>query len=242
MNNRSDSSEVKIKSRQGIKIFVAGDSTAADKQPDKRPETGWGQVIGRFFNEDVQIRNYAINGRSSKSFVDEGNLKEIAAEIGENDYLFIQFGHNDEKDVVELHTDPQRTFKQCLAEYVTCARIAKAFPVLLTPVQRRFFNEQGGIVNTHGQYPAAMRELAREMQVPLLDLSEVSKNFFESLGDEESKRIFLWLKPGESPNYPEGVQDNTHFCEYGAIEIARLIIEEIRKVDGLKDLTLRFKK
>jgi len=224
-----------------IKIFIAGDSTAATKDPSKYPETGWGQVINLYFNDEVCIRNFAKNGRSSKSFIDEGLLDQIAAEIQEGDYLFIQFGHNDEKDKPAVHTDPQTTFKEYLTRYIDCARNVKATPVLLTPVHRRNFDENGKINNTHGEYPQAMRELSKEKGVTLLDITEASRVFFEQLGVEKTKEILLWLKPGENPNYPNGVQDNTHFSEYGAKKIAGLVIEQIKNTESLKDLAAKIK-
>lgn len=214
---------------KNIKIFTAGDSTAATKQEDKRPETGWGEKIIEFIPEGVEVCNIAANGRSTKSFMDEGRLKQILGSIGSGDFLFIQFSHNDEKEKPELHTEPFTTYKENLAIYVNSAREKGATPILLTPVCRRSFDENGKIVNTHGDYPAAMKEAAGELNVPLLDISARSKKLFDELGVEKSKEIFLWVKKGESENYPDGVEDNTHFCTYGAKEIARLIAEEIVK-------------
>lgn len=242
MTEKSEKEHALKSSQSGTRIFIAGDSTAADKLPEKRPETGWGQVIGQFFRENVRICNYAKNGRSTKSFVDEGLLAAIASDIGEKDYLFIQFGHNDEKDDPIRHTDPETTYKQYLTRYIECARSRKAFPVLLTPVQRRSFDDGGKIEESHGRYPGAMRELALEEGVPLLDISEASKDFFEALGPGKTKEVLLWLKPGEHPNYPLGVQDNTHFCENGAICIAELIIKGIKSSAGLRRLAEFIKK
>jgi len=188
--------------RKEIAIYIAGDSTAANKTPDVFPETGWGQVIGDFFNENVKINNHAVNGRSSKSFVEEGRLEAILKEIKAGDYLFIQFGHNDEKE-------------------------QGAYPVLLTPVNRRLF-ENGRIINTHREYCKAMKELALELNVPLIDVCEKSRALFEELGEEKTKEIFLWVEPGQYPAYPEGKQDNTHFSRQGAIEIAKLIVDGIK--------------
>jgi lysophospholipase L1-like esterase len=210
-----------------IKVFIAGDSTAATKLPEKRPETGWGQMIPEFFPENVEFLNFAVNGRSSKSFIDEGHLQKILDLIGSGDFLFIQFGHNDAKTEMERHTDPFTTYKSYLTKYIEGARTAGAHPVLLTPIHRRFFDENGKIQDTHGNYLIAMRELASELNVPLIDMSKKSTLFFEKLGPEKTKKIFLWLQPGESVNYPEGIQDNTHFSELGAKEIARLVVEGI---------------
>lgn len=217
--------------KQLISVFIAGDSTASYYDENRAPRAGWGQVIQMFFSEDVIIKNRAVSGRSSKSFIEEGYLKKIEKEISPNDYLLIQFGHNDEKPDVKRHTEPYSTYKDCLKEYINVARKNNAFPVLLTPVNRRAFNDEDKIVLTHGEYPDAMKQLALEMNVPLIDICKKSKKLFEELGEDETKKIFLWLNKGEHINYPEGVQDNTHFSMKGAIEIARLIVDGIKEID-----------
>lgn len=210
-----------------IKVFIAGDSTAATKLLEKKPETGWGEVIPEFFSANVDFINLALNGRSSKSFIEEGYLQKIIDSISSGDFLFIQFGHNDEKFNTELHTDAFMSYKSYLKKYIETARKANATPVLLTSIQRRTFDENGKIKDTHGDYPAAMRELSTELNVTLIDMSEKSRIYYEKLGIEKTKEIFLWLNPGESLNYPKGVQDNTHFCKKGAKKIATLVFEGI---------------
>jgi lysophospholipase L1-like esterase len=210
-----------------VKVFIAGDSTAATKLAEKKPETGWGEIIPSFFSEEVEFVNCAVNGRSTKSFIDQGRLEEIAKAISSGDLLFIEFGHNDEKEDEERHTDPFTTYKANLTKYIEVARNASAHPVLLTSIQRRFFDENGKIQDTHGDYLVAMRELAKELNVPLIDMSKKSILFFEELGPEKTKEIFLWVKAGENPNYPDGVQDDTHFCEKGAAAMANLVVEGI---------------
>jgi lysophospholipase L1-like esterase len=210
-----------------IKIFIAGDSTAATKLPEKKPETGWGEMFPAFFKEEVEVVNCAVNGRSTKSFIAEGRLEKIEKVISSGDFLFIEFGHNDEKEDEERHTDPFTTYKENLTKYIEAARKADAHPVLLTSIQRRSFDENGKIKDTHGDYLIAMRELSKELNVPLIDMSQKSIPFFEELGPEKTKEIFLWVKAGENPNYPEGVQDNTHFCENGAKAMANFVVEGI---------------
>lgn len=210
-----------------IKVFIAGDSTAATKMLEKKPETGWGEMIPEFFSADVDFVNIALNGRSSKSFIDEGHLQKIIDAISSGDFLFIQFGHNDEKPNTELHTDAFTSYKAYLKKYIEAARKANATPVLLTSIQRLAFDENEKIKDTHGDYPAAMRELAAELNVTLIDMSQKSRIYYEKLGIEKTKKIFLWLNPDEFLNYPEGVQDNTHFCTRGAKEIAALVFEGI---------------
>lgn len=217
-----------VNDREKITVYIAGDSTAADKVPEVFPETGWGQVIGAFFNGDVKISNHAVNGRSSMSFVEEGRLDAILKEIKAGDYLFIQFGHNDEKDYdPSRYTDPQTTYKYYLRLFIEGARGKGAYPVLLTPVNRRLF-ESGKIINTHREYCKAMKELALKLNVPLIDVCEKSRKLFEELGEEETKKMFLWVEPGKYPAYPDGKQDNTHFSREGAVEIARLVVDGIK--------------
>jgi lysophospholipase L1-like esterase len=211
-----------------VTIFIAGDSTAATKQPDKKPETGWGERLPDFFTDQVEFDNKATNGRSSKSFITEGRLQQVADAIREGDYFFIQFGHNDEKPKEDLYTEPSTTYKAHLTEYIEVARKAGAYPVLLNSIHRRAFDDEGKIKDSHGAYPPAVRELAAELSVPLIDMTERSRKLLEETGPEASQDFFLWLKPGEHPNYPDGVEDNTHFSEHGAKEMARLVAEGIR--------------
>lgn len=214
-----------------LTVFIAGDSTACDYEPSRAPRAGWGQMIGRFFDQNrVAIANRAISGRSSMSFINEGALDGILADIKSGDYLLIQFGHNDaKKEDPTRYADPD-TYQSYLSQYVNGARQAGANPVLITPVNRRRF-EQGRLVPTHGLYPEAMIALAKKENVPLIDLTERSRVLFEALGEEKTKELFLWLEPGVSVNYPEGVQDDTHFTEQGATEIAKLIVQGIRELD-----------
>lgn len=210
-------------------VYLAGDSTVSSYGANAAPMAGWGQMLGELFEDGVAVRNEARGGRSSKSFIDEGRLAPIAEAIAPGDYLFIQFGHNDEKTDEARYTSPDGTYPQYLKQYIEAARAKGATPVLLTPVERRSFDENGGLKDTHGDYPAAVLRLAREEDVPVIDLRQKSRVLFESLGDETSKKLLTWLKQGESPNYPEGKQDNTHFNEAGAREIARLVAEGIRE-------------
>ncbi|WP_117168665.1 rhamnogalacturonan acetylesterase [Paraliobacillus sediminis] len=223
-----------------ITIYLVGDSTVSSYDTDEFPMTGWGQMLSNYFNEGITICNAAIPGYSSKSFIDDGKLEAIRTKIKPNDYLFIQFGHNDQKPDIERHTDPFTTYKNYLREYIEVARNNKAIPVLITPVQRRKFSASGEIENTHGEYSTAMKQLAVELNVPLIDLTLKSKKLFESLGDEKSKKLFLWCKPSEYKNYPEGAEDNTHFHQFGADQIAKLIIEGIEETGLTVDTKLSY--
>jgi lysophospholipase L1-like esterase len=216
-----------------ITLFLAGDSTVTDPSEDSFPQSGWGQMISYFLKHDVAVANHAKGGRSSKSFIAEGRLDVISETLNEGDYLFIQFGHNDEKLDEERHTDPSTTYPEHLRRYIEAARSRKAIPVLITPVHRRYFEASGKLNDTHGEYIEAVRRLAQEEGVPLIDLAEKSKGLFEETGPEATKSIFLWGEPGEWMNYSNGVKDNTHFQEQGSLQIAELVIQGIRELNLL---------
>ncbi|MGG1552148.1 rhamnogalacturonan acetylesterase [Paenibacillus ferrarius] len=211
-------------------IFLAGDSTVTDQPADGYPYAGWGQMLPLFVKQDAAVANYALSGRSSKSFISEGVLDTIWSVIKPNDYLLIQFGHNDQKPDEERRTEPFTTYKETLLRYIDGARERGAIPILVTSVQRRFFEEDGALRDTHGDYLTAMRELAKEADVALIDLAARSKALFEQLGPEGTKALFMWLAPGEFINFPDGAEDNTHFQQKGGIEIARLVYEELKRL------------
>ncbi|MCR2807499.1 rhamnogalacturonan acetylesterase [Paenibacillus soyae] len=226
-----------VPSPELITLFLAGDSTVTDPRDGIFPQSGWGQMLPYYFRHDVAVANHAVGGRSSKSFIGEGRLDVIKEEIKEGDFLFIQFGHNDQKPDEPRFTDPATTYKPYLMQYVEVARSANATPVLITSVQRRHFDEAGKLKDTHGAYLDAVRELAREEGVALIDLAEKSKRLYEELGPEETKKLLLWGAPGEWLNYSSGVQDNTHFQEYGSLRIAELVVQGIRELN-LMPLTM----
>ncbi|MFI6966186.1 rhamnogalacturonan acetylesterase [Streptomyces sp. NPDC050255] len=220
-------------------LHIAGDSTAAQKYADAAPETGWGMALPFFLGRTLTVANYAMNGRSSKSFIDEGRLAALLEEVREGDLLLIQFGHNDEKTEDPARgTDPYTTYQDHLRQYVRGARSRGARPVLLTPVERRRFADDGTAKPSHGEYPAAMRALAAEERVPLLDLQALTLARWQELGPDGTLEYFNWLEPGQSPNYPDGRQDNTHFQPRGAIEAARLVARALvaRKVLAPRDV------
>ncbi|WP_423127716.1 rhamnogalacturonan acetylesterase [Gaoshiqia sp. Z1-71] len=219
-----------------VRIFMIGDSTMANKPPEKSPETGWGMVFGDFFNEQVVISNHALNGRSTKSFIGEGHWQTVYDQLHAGDYVFIQFGHNDQKDKSpDRFTNPFTTYRANLEKYVRESREKGAVPVLLTSVVRRNFNDEGTLLDTHGLYPLVVRMVAGEMQVPLIDLQLLTEQKVTELGPEESKTLYLWLEAGENTNYPNGAQDNTHFNRNGATEVARMAAEELKKLGILEN-------
>jgi lysophospholipase L1-like esterase len=215
---------------QQITVYLAGDSTMAQKTADRRPETGWGEKLQQFFDEaKVKIDNQAQNGRSTKSFIDEGRWQKIVDALKKGDYVFIEFGHNDEKaDKPAVYAAAKTDYRNNLIKFVTEVRAKKALPILLTPVMRRKFADTGIFQDTHGEYPDAVRKVAQELKVPLIDMHKKTEILLVKYGAEESKKLFLQLKEGENPNYPKGVEDNTHFNSRGAEEVAKLAVEEIR--------------
>ncbi|WP_430378687.1 rhamnogalacturonan acetylesterase [Streptomyces sp. B1-3] len=205
--------------RRAGTLFIAGDSTAAQKYSDAAPETGWGMALPFFLQQDLSVANHAVNGRSSKSFVDEGRLDAILRLIKPGDFLLVQFGHNDEKsEDPTRYTEPWTTYQGYLRRYIEGARAKGARPVLATPVERRRFDAQGNAVTSHGEYPAAMRALAQDERVALLDIQALSIALWQRLGVEETKRYFNWTATE---------QDNTHFNPPGAIAVARLVAGEL---------------
>ena len=209
-----------------MKIFVCGDSTAASYKPEEAPITGWGQVLGQFL-PDVQVENRAMGGRSTKSYLAEGRLQRIETEIQPGDLLLIQFTHNDASDLVWRHTDPWTSFYHNLEIYVDTAILRGARPVLMTPICLRRWRD-GQLLESHGDYPEAIRVLAAQRGVPLIDLYEQSTRLVRRLGDEESKKLYLYAEKGVYPAYPEGSADDTHTQRAGAEAYARMAAEALR--------------
>ncbi|HRN46556.1 MAG TPA: rhamnogalacturonan acetylesterase [Niabella sp.] len=209
------------------KIFLAGDSTMAIKDTRAYPETGWGMPFVYFWDSTVQVVNLAKNGWSTKSFISEGLWNQILNNVETDDYVFIQFGHNDEVSTKKTYTT-EIEFKTNLTKFVTEARAKGAQPVLLTPVARRKFDLSGKIEGTHEVYSQIVRDVAMLEKVPLIDLDKKAQELYQQLGDENSKLLFMHLKPGEHPNYPKGKIDDTHFNELGARLIAEIVWKDIK--------------
>lgn len=203
------------------KIFYIGDSTVARNTIGTYPQTGMSQGLGRYVAGDVGIRSFAKNGRSTKSFLDEGRFAPVAAEMREGDFLFIQFGHNDEKPDAARHTDPNTSFRENLRLFIRGAEQAGAYPVLITPIARRLFDEKGSFLpGSHGAYPEAVRQVGLEMDVPVIDLTTVTEGYLAELGDEPSKPLFMWPK------------DNTHLKPEGAVRMAGFLAAGLRALGG----------
>jgi lysophospholipase L1-like esterase len=216
--------------KRTVTIFLAGDSTMAEKLPEKRPETGWGEMLGQYFKPGtVSIENRAMNGRSTKTFISEGRWQAIIDDLKKDDYVLIQFGHNDSsKDKGERYTPPE-DYRKNLIRFINDVRAKHAYPVLLTPVMRRRFDSGGKFYDTHGEYPDIVRSVAAAHDTPLFDMHRKSEALIRRYGEAGSRQLFLQLKPGENLNYPNGIEDNTHFSLLGGEEIAKLAVECIRE-------------
>nr|WP_299820100.1 rhamnogalacturonan acetylesterase [uncultured Pontibacter sp.] len=220
---------VMMQDKKPIKVYLIGDSTISIKETKAYPETGWGMPFVYFFDESVTVDNRAKNGRSTRTFIEEGLWQPVSDNLKEGDYVFIQFGHNDEVETKKSYT-PKEQYKANLARFITEARNKKAIPVLLTPAARRKFDAIGKIEGTHNEYSELVREVAKKYKAPLIDLDVKSQALLQQFGAENSKHLFLQLEPGEHPNYPDGKDDNTHFSELGARKVAQLVLADIRNL------------
>ncbi|HLW06241.1 MAG TPA: rhamnogalacturonan acetylesterase [Marinilabiliaceae bacterium] len=213
---------------EDITIFLAGDSTMADKPyRDGNPEKGWGQIIPLYFKEGVRIENHARNGRSTKTFIDEGRWDSLLVRVKEGDYVIIEFGHNDSKikspvRYAEANTD----YSDNLRRFITDVRGKEATPILATPIVRRSF-EEGVLIETHGDYPDAVRNVAHEMDVILFDLHEGTRELVSRFGEQLSKNIYLHIDSVEYLNMSKNKEDNTHLSPYGAFLVCDLVKREI---------------
>ena len=236
-------------------IFVIGDSTAAKKDLSTgSPERGWAMALQEYFDSTyIRVDNHAVNGRSSKSFIDEGRWDKVLSLIRPGDYVIIQFGHNDEKAQPARHTDPGSTFDYNLARFVRETREKGGIPVIMNPVVRRNFatktvkndddealrnttfadgakvTEGDSLIDTHKLYAVAPRDVAMRMNAHFVDANRITHDLEQSLGVEGSKKLHMWYKPGEHPALPQGRQDNTHYNIYGARVVAGLLSDALVK-------------
>lgn len=209
-----------------ITVYIAGDSTVEDQY--KEPWAAWGQMLPVFFGPKVAIANHAESGETIRSFVEENRLDKVFSTIQPGDYLLIQFAHNDQKlgpGYVPAFTD----FEKYLIQYIQGARKRGAHPVLVTPMNRRRFDAQGHIVQTLGDYPEAMRRIAKAQNVPLIDLNAMSKILFETLGEQGTLHAFVHYPANIFPGQQTVLKDNTHFNAYGAYELARCVVQGMRE-------------
>lgn len=240
-------------SKHKTTIFMIGDSTMANKPYDnEKPERGWGMALQGFFTDDIIVDNHAVNGRSSKSFIDEGRWQVVCDCIKPGDYVVIQFGHNDEKPKADRHTDPGTTFDANLTKFINETRERGGIPILMNAVVRRNFEvkaaandddeklrdtqftgqkkkEGNVLIDTHGDYIVAPRNVAAATNTVFVDANRVTHDLEQGLGPEGSKKLHMWFKPGENPSIPKGREDNTHYNIYGAHVVAGLLVDEMAK-------------
>jgi lysophospholipase L1-like esterase len=217
------------------KIFWAADSTVQTNDITTYPMTGIGQTFSLYVKKEVTVVNHAKNGRSTKSFMDEGRLETIEKEIGEEDFLFIQFGHNDEKiDDPTRYTEPFSTYMENLEIFINVARSHKAYPVLITPLERRCFVDDKHLgMGGHSDYVAAMKQTAEKNNVPLVDLYSMSRCALKKAGELESRKWYMYFDKGIYANYPDGKEDNTHLRFEGAVMYAGLVAKGLNEIGGI---------
>ena len=244
--------------RKTVTVFMIGDSTMANKDTTGgKQERGWGMMLQQYFKSGVVVDNHAVNGRSSKSFIDEGRWDVVLSKMKPGDYVIIQFGHNDEKPAADRHTDPGTTFDANLRRFVLESRARGGIPILCNAVVRRNFYRQvdssvddeslrnttyedekvnsDTLIDTHGAYLLSPRNVARELNVPFIDANRVTHDLEQGMGIEGSRRLHMWFRPGEHPSVPKGRKDNTHYNVFGATVVAGLLAEEIaHQVPALK--------
>lgn len=251
--------------KRNITIFTIGDSTMANKKLEGgNPERGWGQMLSRYFTDAITIDNHAVNGRSSKSFIDEGRWENVLSKIQKGDYVFIQFGHNDEKDDPKRHTDPGTTFDANLKKFVEETKSKGGIPVLFNSIVRRNFGTADGksvadaikqddirngidpkmpketveegarLIDTHGEYLNPPKNVAKEMNVTFIDLNSLTHKLVEGLGPEKSKELYLWVEPKTVPALPDGREDNTHLNVRGASIVAEMAVKAV--VEAIPEL------
>lgn len=244
--------------KRNITIFTIGDSTMANKKLEGgNPERGWGQMLSRYFTDDITIDNHAVNGRSSKSFINEGRWDAVLSKIQKGDYVFIQFGHNDEKDDPNRHTDPGTTFYANLKKFVEDTRAKGGIPVLFNSIVRRNFGKADGnavanaikqddirnginpkapkdsieegetLIDTHGAYLISPKNVAKELNVTFIDLNSLTHKLVEGMGPQKSKELYLWVEPKTVPALPNGREDNTHLNVHGASVIAEMAVKAV---------------
>ncbi|MFC9430369.1 rhamnogalacturonan acetylesterase [Streptomyces sp. NPDC056987] len=213
-------------------LYIASDSTAQTYNSGYYPQAGWGQTLPAFFSSNITVANRAIGGRSSRSFVEQGRLAAIHQVIKPGDYLFVQFGHNDATVGNAERYTPPADYKEYLRnDYIRATRARGATPVVVTPVSRRSYNASTGQFNvSFPAYVDAAKAVAAEEGAPLVDLSALSRAYLNGIGIEASKNVFLWLNPGQYPNFPNGVSDDTHFQQNGATQMSRLVAQAVARL------------
>lgn len=205
-------------------VFLCGNSTVVDQ--DEEPWASWGQMITRWMDPGISIANYAESGETASTFIGVGRLKKALTQMKKGDYIFMEFGHNDQKQKF-AGAGAYYNFATSLKTFIDEARLRGAHPIFVTPTQRRSF-KNGKIEETHANYPEAMVWVAEREGVPVIDLHEMTRTFYEAMGEEQSKRAFVHYPANTYPGQTKALADNTHFNPYGAYELAKCIIEGLK--------------
>lgn len=202
----------------------------ADKPyKDGNPEKGWGQIFPLYFKEGIRVENHAVNGRSTKNFIDEGRWDSVVNKIKSGDYVVIEFGYNDaKKDDPKRFADANTDYKWNLEKFINETRQKKGIPILATPIVRRRFDDQNKFYDVHGNYPKVMRKVSEKMNVLLLDLHKKSEEYIIKLGKERSKYFYLHIDTDEYNSLPDGLMDDTHLSSCGAFRICDFAADEIK--------------
>ncbi|WP_295654394.1 rhamnogalacturonan acetylesterase [uncultured Mucilaginibacter sp.] len=213
-----------------IKVYLIGDSTMCLYTAKQFPINGWGMPFANYFDEGVTIDNRAKGGRSTRTFLAENRWKPIADSLNAGDYVIIQFGHNDEAKEPQFadRYTPLPDYKANLTKFITETRAKNAYPILITPVSRRGFDKDGKAKETHVEYSKAVFEVGAQLNVPVIDLDKMSRDYYQQLGPDKAKLLFMELDSAEHPNYPLGRHDGTHFNEFGARKMAEIVLNELK--------------
>ena len=209
-------------------VFLCGNSTVVDQEDE--PWASWGQMITRWFGPQVAIANFAESGLSCTTFLAQLRLDKILSQLKKDDYVIVEFGHNDEKEK-KAGDGAWYSYSRNLKIFVDRVRAAGGHIIFCTPTARRFFKD-GHIENTHGDYPAAMKMVAEREQVPVIDLTQMSTVFYETLGEEGSKRALVHYPANTFANQEKPLADNTHFNPYGAWEIAKMVVMGLKQIQS----------
>ena len=205
--------------------FLAGNSTVVNQENE--PWGSWGQMIPRFFKPGLAFANHAESGLTLGSFLGSKRLDKIMSVMKKGDYLFIEFGHNDQKDK-GANDGAYKSYTERLKLFISKTKEKGGIPILVTPTSRRKFDKDGKMENTLGDFPDAVRKVAAEANVALIDLNEYTTLLFNAMGEEPSKNAFVHYPANTYPDQATALADNTHFNTFGAYEVARCVIEGIK--------------
>ena len=206
-------------------VYLCGNSTVTDQEYE--PYCSWGQMLPLFAAGDVAIANYAESGETAEGFISRGRLAKIETLLKPGDYVFVEFGHNDQKTDSKVGHGAFYQFQYCLKQFTDIARAKGATIIFCTPTRRRHFDESGHIKDTHKDYPEAIRFMGERENIPVVDLQEMTKEWFEAMGPDESKHALLHCPAGTWPGQTKRIADDTHFSTYGAYMIARMVVNQL---------------